>query len=156
VRAALKSCRSVVWRTGQPNPPLGPPGSCPASDLRRIMDLVARLRAAVRGGNGTVCSLLTADYRSNAERWEGEPPGYASCDQALLAVTGTVNPKLQFAQPVARILLFYRNGRAGGLITFAKAGATSLPADPRTRPITISTTRTGDGTWQIKQIGYEF
>jgi hypothetical protein len=69
---------------------------------------------------------------------------------------GTVNPTLQFAQPLARILLFHRNGRWGGVITFSKATAESLPADPRTRPINVSITRTPDGTWQIEQIGYEF
>jgi hypothetical protein len=156
--AARKACRAVVWPSSPGTataPPLGPPGSCPAEDVQRVMDLVARLRDAVRG-NGKVCPLLTPNYRSNAQRWQGEPPGYPSCDAAVLKVGGAVNPKLQFAQPVARILLFYRNGRAGGLITFSKATATSLPADPRTQPITISTTRTSDGTWQIEQIGYQF
>ena len=107
-------------------------------------------------GNGTVCSLLTPNYRSNAQRWQGEPPGYPSCDVAVLKVGGTVNPKLQFAQPVGRILLFEGNGRAGAVITFSKATATSLPADPRTQPINVSIARTSGGTWEIEQIGYEF
>jgi hypothetical protein len=107
-------------------------------------------------GTGSVCALLTANYRAAAKRWQGEPPGYPSCDAAVLTAGGSVNPKLEFAQPVARILLAYRDGRAGGIVTFSKATATSLPANPRTRPINISITRTSDDTWEIEQIGYEF
>ena len=159
VAAAAKRCRSFgpdsrATLVGQRPSPAGV-GPCPSRDLRQIVGLVERLRAAVRG-HGAVCSLLTPSYRSKAQRWQGEPPGYPSCDAAVLKISGTVNPKLQFAQPVGSILLFYRKGRAAGLITFSKATATSLPADPRTQPITISTTRISDSTWQIDQIGYEF
>ena len=109
VVAVGKRCRSFgptsrAALVGQRPSPVGS-GPCPPADLRQIVGLVDRLRAAVRG-NGTVCSLLTPNYRSNAQRWQGEPPGYPSCDVAVLKVGGTVNPKLQFAQPVGRILLF--------------------------------------------------
>jgi hypothetical protein len=159
VAAASKRCLSFgptsrATQIGQRPSPVGV-SSCSVADVRQILGLVERLRAAVRG-NGTVCSLLTPNYRSSAQRWQAQWPGYPSCDAAVLKVGGSMNPKLQFAQPVARIRLSNRNGRADAVITFSKATATSLPADPRTQPINLSIARTSDGTWQIEQIGYQF
>ena len=150
--AARRLCRAAVWpsSTGSGTAPaLQPPGSCPSQDVRRVMDLVARLRAAARG-NGTICALLTANERSNVRRWESQPPGYSNCDSALLTVSGAANAQPQFAQPVVRILLFYRGGRAEGLITFAKNSRTLA------QPITIRATPTSLNKWEIEQIGYQF
>jgi hypothetical protein len=107
-------------------------------------------------GNGTVCALLTPRLHSTAVRVAGDAPYYPSCDDAILTVSGTVRPKIQFTQPVARIFLIHKGRRAGALITFAKPGRPTVAAEPQTEPITIVAVRTSANNWQIDDIDYQF
>jgi hypothetical protein len=84
-----------------------------------------------------------------------EPPGYATCDQAVMKIGGATDPKRQFAQPLLMILLFHRRDHAGALISFGRRHW-DQPPPPIIEPITISASRSARNAWEIAQIGYQF
>jgi hypothetical protein len=145
---AFAVCRTLSVTRAHPQ---GVLGSCPSDDVRGIADLIVRLRRAVTG-TGSVCALLTANYRANAERWASEDG--SSCDVAVERVGNLTAPRKQISSPVRQILLFERGTRGGAIVSFRSSAWPRSASAPR--PINIAVERTGSDRWQIEQIGYEF
>ena len=77
--AAISPVRCLSVRITKSNERLNggvgprPKRSCASADLQAVLKLMVRLHRAL-GGSGTICALLTHDYRENAERWAREGP----------------------------------------------------------------------------------
>jgi hypothetical protein len=122
--------------------------------MQAVLQLMARLHRALRG-SGTICALLTEDYRQNAQRWARQ--GHLTCDQALLRNTGSPpNTRTQLSNPVSSMIFFYSYRGVEAIVGLRRPlrGATGarLPQDA----INVAVGRESDREWQIGQIGYEF
>lgn len=141
ITRASAVCRTLSVTLSHPQ---GVLGSCPSDDVVGIAGLIHRFRRAVTG-TGSVCALLTANYRANAERWASE--NGSICDVAVERSGNLTAPRRQISSPVRQILLVERGARAGAVIRFRSAAWPRSQSAPQ--PINIAVARTGDDRWQI-------
>lgn len=131
-----------------------PKRSCVAADEDAVLRLIAQLHQAVHG-RGTICALLTDEYRQNAERWAHQ--SRSTCDRALVSNTGSPPyTRQQLSHPAARIIFFYSYRGTGAIVTLWRPSQGASRASSPHNPINVAIARDAGGTWQISQIGYEF
>ncbi|HJS94920.1 MAG TPA: hypothetical protein VJ741_11710 [Solirubrobacteraceae bacterium] len=125
-----------------------------AADEDAVLRLIAQLHQAVHG-RGTICALLTDEYRQNAERWAHQ--SRSTCDRALVSNTGSPPyTRQQLSHPAARIIFFYSYRGTEAFVTLWRPSQGASRASSPHNPINVAIARDAGGTWQISQIGYEF
>lgn len=131
-----------------------PTRSCPSTDLHAVLRVMAQLHRAL-GGSGTICPLLTEDYRQNAQRWAHR--GHLTCDRALLSSTGSpTDTRTRLSHPVSSIIFFYSYRGVAAIVGLRRPPHGATGARLAEDTINVVMARESDGEWQIGQIGYEF